>query len=154
MEKINTWIQFLYDTKENKALDIIIAIGIIILFTMISSFISYLIMRIFKLKQKVDIKKSKLYKSIKSIIFLIGVYIAILVLNLPIQWHSFLVKCVKILILWRASVTISNLIAPDSKLIKTIRDSDKIDEDDTLVKVITKFGRIRHLCYCWVYDNF
>ena len=33
-------------------------------------------------------------------------------------------------------------IAPDSKIMKKIREADKIHEDDTLIKIVSKFGKI------------
>ena len=148
MEQINNLIDIFTEIKENRVLDIIIAIAIIILSIMISSFLASLTIKIFKLKENhIKIKKHPLYKSIKGIFILIGIYFAILVLNLP-------ETIVRILIIYKIAKTIANLIAPDSKFIKRIKESDKIDEDDTIVKGLIHFGKIRCIYCCWFSNYF
>ena len=142
MEKINSWIKTFQDIKENNIHDIIMAMLVIIIFIMISSFFSYLIMRIFKLKEKVDIKKSPIYKALKRIFLCLGVYIALLILNLQENILFIAIKVIRILVIWNVAIIIANLIAPDSKLIKAIHNSNKIDEDDRIVKLLTRFGKI------------
>lgn len=155
MEQVNNWLDILIDIKENRMLDIIIAIVIIILSIMISSLISFLIMKIFKLKDKdqIKLKKNPLYKSIKRIFLFLGMYLAILVLKLPEDLFKFFDTVLRILIIWNIAGTVANLIAPDSKLIKKIKSSDKIDEDDTFVKILSRFGKVRSICYCSIYNN-
>lgn len=144
MEQLNDWLEILNEIKENRLVDIIIAIVIIILSIMISSLFSFLVIKIFKLKEKdqVKIKKNHLYKSIKRIFLFLGMYLVLLVLKLPDDWFKFCDTVLRILIIWNIAGTIANLIAPDSKLIRKIKESDKIDEDDTLVKTISRFGKI------------
>ncbi|MCI9275620.1 MAG: hypothetical protein HFJ24_06700 [Clostridia bacterium] len=85
---------------------------------------------------------------------LIGIYFAILVLNLPEDWFNLCKTIVRILIIWKIASTIANLIAPDSKIIRKIKESNKIDTDDTLVKVLSKFGKIRSIYSCWIFNYF
>lgn len=142
MEQINNLVNIFTEIKEKRILDIIIAIIIIILSIMISSFLASLTIKIFKLKENhIKIKKHPLYKSIKGIFLLIGIYFAIIVLDLPADWFGVCKTIVRILIIWEASKTAANLIAPDSKFIKKIKESDKVDENDTIVKVLSKFGK-------------
>lgn len=156
MEQINNLLDIFTEIKENRILDIIIALVIIIVSIMISSFFSFLTIKIFKLKEKdqVKIKNHPLYKSIKGIFFLVGAYFAILVLNLPENLYNICRTIIRILIIWNIAGTLSNLIAPDSKIIKKIKESNKIDEDDTTVKIISKCGKIRSLFSCNIYNYF
>lgn len=155
MEQINNLLDIVTDIKENRLLDIIIVVIIIILSIMMSSFFSYLTIKVFKLKENhIKIKKHPLYKSIKSIFFLIGIYFAILVLNLPEDWFGVCKTIVRILIIWKASNTVANLIAPDSKFIKKIKETSKADGDDTLVKALSKFGKLRSIYSCRIFNNF
>jgi len=144
MEQINSFIDTFTEIKENRLIDIIIALAIVIVSIMISSFFSKLTIKIFKLKEKDQkkIKENPLYKSIKWIFFLLGVYIAILILNLPADWFNACRTTIRILIIWNVAGIISNLIAPDSKVMRKIRETDKIHEDDTIIKIISKFGKI------------
>lgn len=155
MEQINSWLEVLTDIKENRLKDIIIAIVIVILSSMISSFISFLLIKIFKLKEdKESLKKYPLFKSIKRIFIFSSLYLVMLVLKLPEEWYNFFDIIIRILIIWNVAGTIANLIAPDSKLIKKIKASDKIDEDDTIVKALSRFGKVRSIYNSHVYYNF
>lgn len=155
MEQINKLVEILAEAKENRILGIIIAGIIIILSIMISSFLASLTIKVFKLKEKhVKIKGYPLYKSIKGVFFLIGVYFAVLVLNLPEDWFVVCKTIIRILIIWKVAKTIANLIAPDSKVIKKIKESNKIDTDDTLVKILSKFGKIRSIYSCRIFNYF
>lgn len=144
MEQVNSWLETLNHIKENKMADIIIAIVIVILSIMISSFISFLIIKIFKLKEKdqIRLKKHPLYKSIKSIFLFLGVYFALFALDLPEDTFKLCDTILRILIIWSIARTVANLIAPDSKLMKKIKESDKIDEDDIFIRIISRFGKI------------
>lgn len=155
MEQINGLVEIFTEIKENRILDIIIAVIIIILSIMMSSFFAFLTIKLFRLKENhIKIKKNPLYKSIKSVFFLIGIYFAILVLNLPEDWFGVCRTIVRVLIIWKVAKTIASLIAPDSKFIKKIKESSRVNEDDTLVKVLSKFGRIRSIYSCRFFNYF
>jgi len=156
MEELTNWLEIAKDIKENRLLDIIIALVIVILSIMISSFISFLIIKIFKLKEtdQVKLKKHPLFKSIKRVFLFLCTYIALFILKLPEEWFKICDTILRILIIWNIAGTVANLIAPNSKLIKKIKESDKIDEDDTFVKVLSRFGKIRSICYSHIYNNF
>lgn len=155
MEQINGLVDIFTEIKENRILDIIIAIVIIILSIMMSSFFAFLTVKVFKLKENhIKIKKHPLYKSIKGIFFLIGMYFAILILNLPEDWFAVCKTIIRILIILKVAKTVANLIAPDSKFIKKIKESNKDNEDDTLVKVLSKFGKIRSIYSSRIFNYF
>ena len=67
--------------------DILIAIGIIIFFRVFSSTISYMIIRMFKIKTKKakDIKESAFYSPLKIFFTILGIYLAILFLKQPLN---------------------------------------------------------------------
>ena len=122
---------------------------------MISSLISFLLIKIFKLKEdKESLKKYPLFKSIKRIFIFSSLYLVILILKLPEDWYNFFDTIIRILIIWNVAGTVANLIAPDSKLIKKIKESDKIDEDDTIVKALSRFGKIRSIYNSCIHYNF
>lgn len=155
MEQINNLVDIFTEIKENRLTDIIIAIIIIILSIMMSSFFAFLTMKVFKLKENhIKIKKHPLYKSIKGIFLLIGIYFAILVLNLPEEWEKISRTIIRILVIWKIAKTIANLIAPDSKLIKKIKENSRYNGNDTFAKVLSKFGKIRHIYNCRIFNHF
>ena len=142
MEQINDLINIFTEIQKNRILDIIIAVVIIILSIMMSSFLAFLTIKIFKLKEKhIKVKNHPLYKSIKGIFFLIGMYFAILVLKLPEDWFGVCKTIVRILIILKIAKTVETLIAVDSKFIRKIKESNKVDEKDTLIKILSKFGK-------------
>ena len=144
MEQLNSWMKTFTEIKEDRILDIIIAVVIVILSIMISSFLSFLVIKKFKLKEKdqINIKKHPFYKSIKRIFLFLGIYIVVLVLKLPEDWFSVCNTLIRILIIWNVAGTISNLISPESKLIRKIKESHHIYGDDTLVNTISKSGKV------------
>ena len=149
MEKIFTLIQ------DNKILNIIIVTIIIILSIMISSIFSFLTIILLRLKENhIKIKKSPLYKSIKGVFFLIGIYFAILILNLPDDWFVICKTIIRILIICKVARIVIELIAPDSKFIKKIKESHKANGDEGLVKVLIKFGKIRSIHNYRVFNYF
>ena len=72
MELIKNIITFFQNIQKNQVIDILIAIAIVILFSMGSSIISYLIVKMFNLKEKhkKKIKFSPWYKLIKTLLIL------------------------------------------------------------------------------------
>lgn len=70
-----------------KIVDIAIAIGIIIFFRIFSGSISYIIIRMFKWKEKnrKKIKESAFYKPLKTFFIVLGFYMAIVFLKFPLQ---------------------------------------------------------------------
>lgn len=145
MEQVNSWIEVFTDIKDNRLLDIIIAVVIVILSIMISSFFSFLFIKIFKLKEKdkTNIKKNPLYKSIRRVFFFLGVYLAVLVLELPEDWFKVCNTVIRILIIWNVAGTVANLISPESKLIRKIKENNKVhNQDNTIINGVSKFGKI------------
>ena len=63
MNKINEFIDWLKNININTIIDILIALLIFLLFKLFSGFFSYIIVKLFKLKEKNKIKQNNLYKS-------------------------------------------------------------------------------------------
>ena len=65
MDKINEIIELMKNVETSQIIDVIVAIAILILFMIMSSGISYFVIRIFfKKVRKEDIKESLLYKTV------------------------------------------------------------------------------------------
>ena len=80
MEQFN---EFVSSITSLEIIDIIIAIGIIIVFRIFSSTIAYAIIRMFKLKSKKakDIRESAFYSPLKVFFIILGIYLAVLFLK-------------------------------------------------------------------------
>ena len=76
MEQINNFIEAI---KQKELIDVLIAIGIIILFYIMRNVFSNMIIKIFKVKgsEKQKLKNSETSKGLKTIFICIGVYIAL-----------------------------------------------------------------------------
>lgn len=143
MENISNLIQNFINLEKIEWTNVIIAGIVIIVSIIMSSFFSFLIIKIFKLKdkEKINIKKHPMYKSLRRILLLAGIYIAIIILELPKEWFNVCYKAIRILIIWNVAGLISGLISPESKIIKRIKESNKIDEDNKVINTFIKFGK-------------
>ena len=96
MENIKLFIE---NIKERNLIDVLIAIGIVIVFYMVSSLFSRIVMKLFKIKgnDKEKIKNTDIYKSLKMIFLCAGFYIALLVLNLPTNWFDLCSKLIRVI---------------------------------------------------------
>ena len=90
-------------------IDIIIAIGIIVFFRILSGTFSYMIIRIFKIKSKTakEIKESAFFKPLKAFFIILGIYLAIFVCN---EYSSGYIKNIATLSNGRLAVIISKIV--------------------------------------------
>ena len=84
MEQINNIINFFKNITQNQLIDCGIALIIIAVFFILSPFLSYLIIKMFKFKEKDKsvIKNNAFYKPLKFLFITTGIYVAILILQL------------------------------------------------------------------------
>lgn len=80
-------ISFIENISAIQVIDVVIAIGIIIFFRIFSSWLSYIIIRLFKITEKRPkrIKDSAFYSPLKIFFIILGFYIAILYLKVPLK---------------------------------------------------------------------
>ncbi|MCI8486274.1 MAG: mechanosensitive ion channel family protein [Clostridia bacterium] len=141
MEQINSFIEKI---KERNLIDVLIAIVIIIVFYMVSSLFSKLVMKLLKIKgnDKEKIKNSDIYKALKGIFLCLGIYIALLVLNLPENWFILCSKIVRIFIIINTARVIAELISPESKIMRKVGESEKFSENKVAISVISKVIKV------------
>ena len=137
MEKVEEIIQTI---KANQPMDLAIALGILILFILISSGFAKLIMRIFKIKVEKGTKKSNIYKSLKFVWIITGIYISLRILNLSADITAIITKIFKLILIYNITKIIAFLIEPNSKIFNKINENKNIKNDNT-IKVIVKFAR-------------
>ncbi len=141
MEQINGFIE---NIKERNLIDVLIAIVIVIVFYMVSSLFSKLVMKLLKIKgnDKEKIKNSDIYKALKSIFLCIGIYIALLVLDLPENWFILSSKIVRIFVIVNAARVIAELISPESKIMRKVGESEKFSENKVAISIISKVIKV------------
>ena len=145
MNKIKDIITYLQNLETEQILNVIIALAILIMFLVMSSMISYAILRIFyKKENNEEIKKTHLYKHIRLFINLTGLYISTKLLTLPTEQTAFCDKCYRIVIIWTIANIISGTIELRELIIDKIRNKKKdiTDKDKYTVRVISKIIKV------------
>ncbi len=140
-------INFFTVTIGQNIISILIAIAIIILFKLCSSPIAYVIIKIFKLKEKSNknIKKSAFYLPIRVVISILGIYVAVLYLEEPLKISQDIMNIVKVIFQVVSIIAFTNGVAksfkPGSTLVNTIRKKMKKDENDLMFEFVIKIAR-------------
>lgn len=137
MSTITESIEWIKNIKIETIIDICIAIGIIILFKIISSSVAYTIIKMFNFKKnKKDIKNNSFYKPIKYLIILLGCYLGMVILRLPEDGMNFVNKLFKICAIIIAANGIANLVSPSSTMFSKIK--GKLNTDNTVSNFVSK----------------
>lgn len=144
MEQFN---EFLNNLTSLEILDIVIAVGIIVFFRILSSTMAYAIIRIFTLKSKraKDIKQSAFYSPLKVFFIILGVYLAVLFLKRPLNLSSQIMHYVtvgfEILSVIAFAIGLAKSFTTKSSLIHKMRKQSKKEIDDTTLEFILKIVR-------------
>lgn len=140
MQKMNQFMDFVSNINQETIMTVLIAIGIFVIFKVFSSPVAYIIIKIFnmKIKGKQKIKENSFYKPIKAICTLIGLYLAILCLDLPEDVFFVIDKIFRIVVIFVISNNIGNILHPQSQFMKKIKNSDKINVNDKVAEFIGK----------------
>ena len=129
-------------------IDIIIAIGIIVFFRIFSGTFSYMIIRIFKIKSKKakEIKESAFFKPLKVFFIILGIYLAIVFLKVPLQINEqvmdIVTKAFKIISVIEFAVGLANSFTIKTILGKKLRKSLSQKMDDTVFEFVLKITRV------------
>ena len=128
--------------------DIIIAIGIIVFFRILSGTFSYMIIRIFKIKSKKakEIKESAFFKPLKIFFIILGIYLAIVFLRVPLQINEqimdIVTKAFKIISVIEIAVGLANSFTSKTILGRKLRKSLSQKMDDTVFEFVLKVTRV------------
>ncbi len=129
-------------------IDIIIAIGIIVFFRILSGTFSYMIIRIFKIKSKTakEIKESAFFKPLKAFFIILGIYLAIVFLRAPLQINSqvmdIVTKAFKIISVLEIAVGLANSFTSKTILGRKLKKSLSSKMDDTVFEFVLKITRV------------
>ena len=128
--------------------DILIAIGIIIVFRVLSGTFSYMIIRLFKIKSKKarDIKESAFFKPLKIFFIILGIYLAIVFLKEPLQIHDYVMdivtKAFKIISVLEIAYGLANSFTSKTVVGKKLKKSLSQKMDDTVFEFMLKVIRV------------
>lgn len=141
-------VNFIESLKAVDIIDIIVAICLIILFKVLSPSISYMIIKIFKFnsKSKKSIKESAFYTPLKIFFTILGVYIAVVFLNKPLNLPDnvmeIVTKAFQIISVLAFAKALASSFTTKSSLIKRIRKSWKNDVEDSMLEFALKVTRV------------
>ena len=144
MEQI---INIIESIKALQIIDVIVAICLIILFKVLSPSIAYIIIKLFKFnsKGKRAIKESAFYNPLKVFITILGVYLAVLFLkvplNLPQNIMNIVTKVFQIISVLAFAKALASSFTIQSSLIRGIRKKWKNDVEDSMLEFALKVAR-------------
>ncbi len=141
MEKINELIDKI---QAKNLIDIAIAVAIVVIFFIMSSWLPKIIMRMFKIKEKSKkkLKENDMYKGLKGLFLCAGFYLAILVLNLSENVFSICLKIIRVIVILSIAKILIGIISPESKLMKKVQENDKFQENKSALNVGFKIVKV------------
>lgn len=148
MDTINNIITKITSIELTTFSRILIAIGIVVFFLIIRPLLSYIMIKIFRVKgtNSEKIKKSSFYKPLKLFFLILGIYLAILFLNVPANILALATKLFRVIIIFLIATAISNSLKSDSLFIKTFLKKSKTTYDPKIVSLVCTIIRILIFC--------
>lgn len=139
---------FIGNVTAIQVVDLLIAIGIILFFRIFSSSFSYIIIRMFKIKEKKSksIKESAFYNPLKIFFVILGFYLAIVFLKVPLNITDDIM-----FVVYKAFIIISTIafakglaasFTPKSSLYEKIKEMTSKDIEDSMFDFILKIIRV------------
>lgn len=144
---MNQLLELIEKIKQIAALDILIAIGIILFFRIFSSGLSYIIIKMFKFKTKnpVKIKENAFYKPLKIFFIIFGFYLGILFLKQPLkindQIMTIITKLFGIIITFAFAKGLAGSFRNDSTAVKKLKKKLNLKVEDATFEFILKIVR-------------
>lgn len=131
----------------NKAMTLGTAIIIVLIFRILASIIAYIIIKMFNIKKKIEIRKSPYYRPLKTFVIVLGIYLAVLFIREPLQINEkimiIITKIFRIIVVALISKgLINSLSAPNSFIIKWQKKMTQDGVDSTSSIVILKILKI------------
>lgn len=140
-------IEYLGNITSLQIMDVVVAICIIVLFKIFSPTISYIIIRMFKIraKNKKVIKESAFYKPLAVFFTIFGIYISIVFLKVPLAITGEAMQIVKKIFEIVSVIAFARGLAasfePKSSLVKKMKEKTSKDVEDSMFDFILKIVR-------------
>lgn len=138
--------QFINNMTLEMIVDLWIAVGIIIFFMIFRSGISYLVLKIFKIKASPKkIKKSAFYGPLRSFFSFFGIYLAIVFLqepyNIPQNVMLGVTKIFKLVVIITTAIGLANSMTIQSFIAKKLKDKTDDNIADSRIQFALKLIR-------------
>ena len=140
LEQINGIINFFTNITRVQVIDLLIAFVIIGVFVILSPALSYLIIKMFKFreKDKKKIKENPFYLPLKALFICIGVYFGILVINPPANVIKICKQVFDIAIICILAKGLVNFVDPKKGIVRKMRNDDMPDGNRTVASFTGK----------------
>lgn len=151
MENIKNFVEAIKAIQMSQIIDIIIAILIYILFRCLSKSLAYMTIKIFKPKTKnqKEIRNNAFYNPLKIFYVILGIYIAMLFLRVPLEFNDWLNSATdslfKISIIILLANGVANSLTTNSKTMNKLKEKMNPEVEDSMFKFILK--AIRFIIY-------
>ena len=144
MKSLNELIEAFKNLNNDNLIDIGIGLAIIIIFKIISKPIAYIIIKMFKFKEKDKnkIKKNAFFRPFKGFIAILGLYIGLRVINLPDKYIPIITKGFKLLIILLTANGFANLFDSDSDSFSKIKEKLHIEGTDTTISFFSRIAKV------------
>ncbi|MDO4282935.1 MAG: mechanosensitive ion channel family protein [Clostridia bacterium] len=148
MDKINEMITKISNLELSTFSRILIAIGIVLFFLIIRPLLSYIMIKIFKIKgtNNEKIKNSALYKPLKIFFLILGIYLAILFLGVPDSLFLIINRLFRVSIIILIACSVSNALKPNSLFIKAFLKKTRVSHDIKIINLVCNIARVLIFC--------
>ena len=121
----------------------LISIVIFFIFYLLSNYISYFIIRLFKIKikDKKKIKKNPFYGPLSNFIKVLGIYIGIYLLKFPDNIFSIVTKTFEVITIILVSIGFANSVRKDAPFFVNLQKKLNMKSDSNIVSIFSKVAK-------------
>lgn len=145
MEKVinflNNILRTFFDENVFSVTRLLIAIAIFVAFFILKSLLARVIIRMFGIKGKDNIRSNSFYNPLKLLFICIGLYISLLILGPTVMFKGIMNKGFRIILILLGTYAIASIVAPGSKFEKAIK-KKMTKANDSMIRMICKFLKI------------
>lgn len=148
MQQIYSVIEWVQSIQIKQILDIIIAIGIYLIFRILAKSLSYITIRMFKpkIKNKKSIRNNPFYSPLRVFYIVLGIYLAIIFLKQPLGINDIIISLVNKIFKISVIIIFANGIAKsltiNSSSVNKVKEKINPNLDDSMFRFILKAMRI------------
>lgn len=144
MNTINQIGIFIQSIEISQIIDLIIALAIVIGFLVLSPLFSYQLTKLFYRKEEEEeknrkiIRETSIYKALRILFNIIGIYIATKILDLNTVQDEFCDKCFRITIMWFIAKAIASVFEAREEILEKANLKSKIGKNDMVMNFTGK----------------
>lgn len=144
MSFLNEIINNIMKIEMKDLIDIAIALIVMIVFFVFRSAIAYIIIKIFKIKEKnkKKIKENPFYNPLRIFCGVLGIYLGIIIIGIPEKPFEVVRKIFRIILIMLTANGLANFFDPKSQTLKKIQKKLKLNEIDNKMNFLYKIVKV------------